>query len=259
MSNKQYAVYQGFHPGIYDNWTQAKQEVVGFSNAVYKSFNTYDEAYDWMNTNIGISKKMNLKVSPKVTKYMSTHHKETSEPYYEEPEKSSEPEAVQESDTGCAIKLYTDGSYDKYTKRYAWAYVLISNDNRLVAFDSGAEPASDDNMWQVSGEIKGVVNGLTQADKLGYDSVNVDYDLVNLQKWGDDEWQAKKPETMNYKQFIGEMRDSGMEIVFTKIKSHTGNEFNEVCDMLAKRALGIKKLDNMQAIPEEYRDLMKEG
>lgn len=253
MSNKQYAVYQGFHPGIYDNWEQAKREVTGFSNAVYKSFNTYDEAYDWMENNVSMSQKMKLQVSSKVTKYMNTHHKEASESYYEEPE------VVQEPDSECAIKLYTDGSYDKYTKRYAWAYVLISNDNRLVDFDAGAESASDDNMWQVSGEIKGVVNGLTQADKLGYDSVNVDYDLVNLQKWGDDEWQAKKPETMNYKQFIGEMRDSGMEIVFTKIKSHTGNEFNEVCDMLAKRALGIKKLDNMKAIPEEYRDLMKEG
>jgi len=253
MSNKQYAVYQGFHPGIYDNWEQAKREVTGFSNAVYKSFNTYDEAYDWMENNVSMSQKMKLQVSPKVTKYMNTHHKEASESYYEEPE------VVQEPDSECAIKLYTDGSYDKYTKRYAWAYVLISNDNRLVDFDAGAESASDDNMWQVSGEIKGVVNGLTQADKLGYDSVNVDYDLVNLQKWGDDEWQAKNPETMNYKQFIGEMRDSGMKIVFTKIKSHTGNEFNEVCDMLAKRALGIKKLDNMKAIPEEYRDLMKEG
>lgn len=33
-----YAVYRGRHPGIYDNWTEAKAQVEGFPDAVYKKF-----------------------------------------------------------------------------------------------------------------------------------------------------------------------------------------------------------------------------
>ena len=253
MSNKQYAVYQGFHPGIYDNWEQAKREVTGFSNAVYKSFNTYDEAYDWMENNVSMSQKMKLQVSPKVTKYMNTHHKETSESYYEEPE------VVQEPDSECTIKLYTDGSYDKYTKRYAWAYVLISNDNRLVDFDAGAESASDDNMWQVSGEIQAVIEGLTYAHANGVKQIIVNYDLINLQKWGDDQWRAKKPETQAYKEAIKKFRAEGMVISFNKIKSHSGSEYNEMCDYLAKQALGFYKTDNMDAISADHYKMMQEA
>lgn len=42
---KYYVVWQGFKPGIYDNWSECKKQVEGYTGARYKSFSTYDLAY----------------------------------------------------------------------------------------------------------------------------------------------------------------------------------------------------------------------
>ena len=50
MENKQlkwYAVIKGKVPGIYDNWDDTKQQVDGFSGAVFKSFTNKDEADEY--------------------------------------------------------------------------------------------------------------------------------------------------------------------------------------------------------------------
>ena len=41
---KFYVVWNGVHPGIYDNWGDCKLQVFGFENAQYKSFETLGEA-----------------------------------------------------------------------------------------------------------------------------------------------------------------------------------------------------------------------
>jgi ribonuclease HI len=41
---KFYVVWNGVHPGIYDNWGDCKLQVFGFENAQYKSFETLEEA-----------------------------------------------------------------------------------------------------------------------------------------------------------------------------------------------------------------------
>ena len=41
---KFYVVWNGVHPGIYDNWGDCKLQVFGYENAQYKSFETLSEA-----------------------------------------------------------------------------------------------------------------------------------------------------------------------------------------------------------------------
>jgi len=41
---KFYVVWNGVHPGIYDNWGDCKLQVFGYENAQYKSFDTLSEA-----------------------------------------------------------------------------------------------------------------------------------------------------------------------------------------------------------------------
>lgn len=47
-TKKYYAVKVGKNPGIYDNWDVTKENVVGFTGAIYKSFSNYDDAVDFM-------------------------------------------------------------------------------------------------------------------------------------------------------------------------------------------------------------------
>lgn len=43
-----YAVKNGRKPGIYNTWADCQQEIIGFSGAVYKGFETLEEAQEYM-------------------------------------------------------------------------------------------------------------------------------------------------------------------------------------------------------------------
>ena len=49
-SNKFYGVVKGHVPGIYTTWDEAKAQVHGYKDAMYKSFKTEAEAKEYMNT-----------------------------------------------------------------------------------------------------------------------------------------------------------------------------------------------------------------
>ena len=44
MAQKYYAVRQGKVPGIYESWDACRAQVHGYSQAIYKSFPTREEA-----------------------------------------------------------------------------------------------------------------------------------------------------------------------------------------------------------------------
>jgi len=46
---KFYVVWKGVQPGIYKSWTDCKLQIQGFEGAIYKSFDTYDEAASAIN------------------------------------------------------------------------------------------------------------------------------------------------------------------------------------------------------------------
>ena len=54
-TKKYYAVKVGKNPGIYETWDEAKENVIGFIGAIYKSFSKYDDAVSFMN---GIEKEV---------------------------------------------------------------------------------------------------------------------------------------------------------------------------------------------------------
>ena len=42
--NKYYVVWNGICPGIYTSWTDCQRQINGYEGAIYKSFNTQEEA-----------------------------------------------------------------------------------------------------------------------------------------------------------------------------------------------------------------------
>ena len=41
---KYYVVFRGHNPGVYDNWEEVKEQIQGFSNALFKGYQTSEEA-----------------------------------------------------------------------------------------------------------------------------------------------------------------------------------------------------------------------
>ena len=49
MAKKFYAVKKGITPGIYETWEACRLQIHGFSGAVYKGFDTEEEAQLFLN------------------------------------------------------------------------------------------------------------------------------------------------------------------------------------------------------------------
>ena len=47
-----YAVANGQHPGIYDSWPEASEQVSGYPGAVFKGFKTRGEAESYLQEHI---------------------------------------------------------------------------------------------------------------------------------------------------------------------------------------------------------------
>lgn len=60
MGKKFYAIKAGVKPGIYTNWGEASAQVNGFKGAIYKGFETREEAEAFMNGTVAQEKKKTL-------------------------------------------------------------------------------------------------------------------------------------------------------------------------------------------------------
>lgn len=134
------------------------------------------------------------------------------------------------------LTAYVDGSYDKRTKRAGFGAVLIFNDEVIkeTAEETTVDP--DDNLWNVTAEIEGVLYAVTYAIDNGYDKIHVHYDYAGLEKWAKKEWRANKKTTKKYQETMQELMQK-IQVDFIKVAAHTGDFYNERADDLAKQAI----------------------
>lgn len=133
------------------------------------------------------------------------------------------------------IKIYTDGSWSSKKKSVAgWSYVAIV-DNQVVHQENGR--ASGDSQ-QVGGELKAVMAGLLWCYENGYEHVEIHYDYTGVRHWALREWKAKKDLPKKYVSFVSTLMKV-LHVKFIKVDAHTGNQWNELADELAKKAIRL--------------------
>ena len=135
--------------------------------------------------------------------------------------------------------IYTDGSYQPKCKYASWAYVVINQQNKKVTEASGMcqEKA-------ISRNIDGEVSAVLQAGKWAFkqqNKVTLFYDYQGIESWALGDWKSQTPIAISYAQQIKQYLPF---LSFHKVKAHTGNQWNEYVDQLAKQA--IKKYLNQQ-------------
>lgn len=97
---KFYAVKVGRTTGIFTDWNECKSSVLGYPNAIYKSFKHIEDAEEFL---YGKSKR-----KPAVTKNTAV--------------------------------AYVDGSFNQFTKQYGSGVVLFFNDKTIELSQSGKSP-----------------------------------------------------------------------------------------------------------------------
>lgn len=137
----------------------------------------------------------------------------------------------------CLAQAYTDGSFDVKTKRFSYGVVLFYKENKYTFSEAFFNPELA-SMRNVAGEIAGARHAMEYCIENNISSLEILYDYEGVEKWCSGEWRANKSGTVAYKNFYDSIKEN-LNVVFTKVKGHSGNKYNDEADELAKKALGL--------------------
>lgn len=213
MSKKYYAVRTGRKPGIYHTWDEAKEQVHGYPNAIYRSFKDLSEAQKFI---VHTTDKQ-------ATKKKMPAHKNTD---------GAEDESILDADT---VIAYVDGSYEKATNRYSFGAVLLQNNQVLTTLSRVGDNPKYQNSWQIAGEVFGALHAIQWAIQHNFKKIIIHYDYLGIERWALGEWRTNKPVSIDYAEAYQKLA-SQIEVEFVKVKAHSGIEFNEMVDQIAKDA-----------------------
>ena len=126
--------------------------------------------------------------------------------------------------------VYVDGSFNG--SNASWGFIVVENDKPIHS-DKGVLFGQINEMYQVGGEITAAMKAIEWA-KTNSCKINIFYDYLGIENWATKQWKAKKKFTQEYQKF---MQDNKSYInSFKKVKSHSGNTYNEAVDQLAASA-----------------------
>lgn len=149
---------------------------------------------------------------------------------------------------------YVDGSYDSIANAFSYGIVLFYNGQEMH-FSKKFVDDDLSEMNNVAGEIKGAEAAIQYCLDNNISSVTIYHDYEGISKWCNGDWKAKKVGTIAYANFYKEA-SSKVRVQFVKVKGHSGDQYNELADKLAKEALGIEYSSN---IGTEEKQVAKKG
>lgn len=198
---KFYGVRRGRRMGVYDNWTACREQVFQYPNAEYKSFATQEAAQHYVET--GQTPPAFL---PQDTK----------------------------GDMSPAVHVWVDGACIQQkdgSLRIGWG-LLITQEGEEIHRDKGNDiPLEALNHRNVAGEIWAILKALEWCRSQNIRELTIHYDYQGLESWATGAWKTNLPLTQSYAK---QVRASGIEIAWKKVKAHTGIPENELADQLAK-------------------------
>ncbi|WP_082760033.1 viroplasmin family protein [Abyssisolibacter fermentans] len=202
--SKVYAVRKGRETGIFKTWAECQKSISGFSGAEYKSFTSIEEAKRFLDNGV----------------------------------KDIEYKTIEELDSDEMI-AYVDGSYDKNEKWYSYGVITFFNGNRKDFSDKSNDLRLVD-MRNVAGELEGAKKAMRYALEMNAKRLYLHYDYEGIEKWANLSWKANKEGTKEYQSFCNEI-SKDLEVIFIKVKAHSGDKYNEEVDQLAKDVLFKKE------------------
>lgn len=209
MAKKYYAVKQGRMPAVYNTWEECKAQVEGYSGAVYKSFPTKELAFSFLE-----GKEM------------------------DDTEKNADTaEAVSADIDSDGVIAYVDGSYNNGTGEFSCGVVILRN-GQEICYQEKYNDSELSAMRNVAGEIKGAECAMRYAVEEGLDRITIVHDYEGIARWCLGEWKTNKEGTKAYKDYYDSIKGQ-VQIVFQKVKGHSGDYYNDMADKLAKKALGL--------------------
>lgn len=211
MAKKVYAIKEGYDSSsnkkieniIVSTWAECLKYVKGVKGAKYKSFESVSSAKEYLSDSNKLLKKG-----------VDTYPEE-------------------------CLHVYVDGSYNISSEKYAYGVVAV-RDNVVEYIESGSSvDSSQRNIRQIAGELEGAIKGVKYALNIGDKKVVLFHDYEGIFHHATGSWERKDQSSQKYYNEMNNLMNQGIEVIFVKVDSHTGELFNELADEKCKEALGI--------------------
>ncbi|MDR2821564.1 MAG: ribonuclease H family protein [Mycoplasmataceae bacterium] len=133
-----------------------------------------------------------------------------------------------------SIKAYVDGSF--MNGKYGSGVLIVdANNKKITTYSFGGEKKDFLPARNVAGECLASLKAMQWALKNKVSNIEIIYDYIGIEKWIND-WKTNEPISKFYKKEYESKYKGKINVKFVKVKSHTGNEGNEIADQLAKAA-----------------------
>lgn len=144
---------------------------------------------------------------------------------------------IDETEIFDGVVAYVDGSYDKNTHQFSYGVIILNNGEEHEFYQKFDDKDLAD-MRNVAGEIKGSEFAMRYCIENNIKSIKIYYDYEGVARWCLGEWKTNKDGTKAYKAYYDSIKNH-LKVHFIKVKSHSGDKYNDVADYLAKKALGL--------------------
>ena len=123
-------------------------------------------------------------------------------------------------------EVFVDGSY--IDGKTGYGAVIFLGDEKVQEFSGRLE---DTSTRQFGGELYSVMQVLKWCKENNVKKIRINYDYLGIEYFATGKWQPKNVLSKEYKEVV---TNSGINIIWRKIDSHTGNKKNDLADKLAK-------------------------
>jgi ribonuclease HI len=129
------------------------------------------------------------------------------------------------------LRVYVDGSFMPKSRYAGWGWVAVENGKVLAsAYGKTPLPAESRN---IDGELCAATEAMHWLASQGRYGV-ICHDYEGVARWALAQWKANSAVAKRYLEDIAEVKKWAD---FEKVDAHTGEQWNEMADQLAKKAL----------------------
>ena len=211
VGKKVYAVKEGFDAKnnckvenkIVNTWAECLKYVKGVKGAKYKSFEDINSANQYLSEGSKLLKK------------------------------------GEDSYPKDCLHIYVDGSYNISTEKYSYGVAAVRNDIVEYIDSASAKDNSQKNIRQIAGELEGAIKGVEYALSKGDKKVVIFHDYEGICHHATGFWERREESSAKYYKKMNELMGHGIEVIFVKVDSHTGDLFNELVDEKCKEKLSV--------------------
>ena len=227
-----YAVTIGRELGVFDSLAKARKQVINFSNRKMRVFKTLEEAniYFQNNLNNNHNNPNNQNNTDKVNE-VNKVNKVTKN------KKQSKVKSNTIVKSVLANHVFVDGSYNHKTKAYGYGGIMFCNKGVFTFKGNGIDERFA-GLEALSGELMAAIEAIKLGIELKLKELTIVYDCEAIELYSKERKKSNQTQK-EYKEIIDDNRNK-IKIYFQKVKSHSGIEGNEMADIIAKSASGVK-------------------